>query len=73
MTNQKHKKQLNKYIRLTGVGLQMGVTIYLFVYLGKWLDGKYPNENDLYTMFLTLLGIVVSFYSLLRQVKSINK
>ncbi len=73
MTNQKPKKQLNKYIRLTGVGLQMGVTIYLFVYLGKWLDGKYPNENDLYTMFLTLLGIVVSFYSLLRQVKSINK
>ncbi len=73
MTNQKPKKPLNKYIRLTGVGLQMGITIYLFVYLGKWLDVKYPNENEIFTIIFTLLGIVVSFYSLLRQVKSINK
>ncbi|RLD63306.1 MAG: hypothetical protein DRI95_11905 [Bacteroidetes bacterium] len=73
MENQKQpKKQLNKYLRLTGIGLQMGITIYLASYLGKWLDVKYPNENNLYTIILTMLGVVISFYSLLKQVKKLN-
>jgi len=72
MESKKPKKPLNKYIRLTGIGLQMGITIYLAVYLGKWLDVKYPNENNIYTIILTLLGLVISFYSLLKQVKNIQ-
>ena len=72
MNNKKPKKPLNKYIRLTGIGLQMGVTIYLAAYLGKWLDLKYPNENDIYTIILTLTGVVLSFYSLLKQIKNID-
>lgn len=66
------KKQLNKYIRLTGIGLQMGITIYLASYLGKWLDVKYSNDNNIYTIVLTLLGVALSFYSLLKQIKNIN-
>ncbi|RLD82369.1 MAG: hypothetical protein DRJ07_08220 [Bacteroidetes bacterium] len=72
MENKKPKKQLNKYIRLTGIGLQMGITIYLASYLGKWLDVKYPNDNNLYTIVLTLIGVGLSFYSLLKQVKNIQ-
>ncbi|RUA12695.1 MAG: F0F1-ATPase subunit [Flavobacteriia bacterium] len=70
---QKPKKQLNKYIRLTGIGFQMGVTIFLAAYFGKWLDHRYPNENNIYTIILTLLGVIISFYNLLTQVKNINK
>lgn len=73
MENKKPKKQLNKYIRLTGIGLQMGITIYLASYFGKWLDVKYPNENNLYTIILTLAGVTISFYNLLQQIKNINK
>ncbi len=72
MKNKKPKKSLNKYIRLTGIGLQMGITIYLASYLGKWLDIKYPNDNNLYTIVLTLAGVGLSFYSLLKQVKNIQ-
>ena len=72
MENKKPKKQLNKYIRLTGIGLQMGITIYLASYLGKWLDVKYPNDNNLYTIVLTLIGVGLSFYSFLKQVKNIQ-
>ncbi len=72
MENQKPKKPLNKYLKLTGIGLQMGLTIYLASYLGKWLDAKYPNENNIFTIVLTLLGVVVSFYSLLKQTKNIH-
>lgn len=72
MDPKKPKKQLNKYIRLSGAGLQMGITIYLASYLGKWLDVQYSNDNKIYTIVLTLLGVVLSFYSLLRQIKNIN-
>jgi hypothetical protein len=72
MENKKPKKSLNKYIRLTGIGLQMGLTIYLASYLGKWLDVKYPNEHNYYTIGLTLTGVALSFYSLLAQIKNIN-
>jgi len=49
----------------------MGITIYLAANLGKWLDAKY-TESNIYTIILTLLGIVLSFYSLLRQLKNIE-
>ena len=72
MTNQKPKKQLNKYIRLTGIGIQMGVTIYAGAYFGKWLDAKYSGEHQTYTIIFTLLALVVSFYSLIQQIKNVN-
>jgi len=72
MTNQKPKKQLNKYIRLTGIGIQMGVTIYLGAYFGKWLDAKYSGEHQTYTIIFTLLALLVSFYSLSKQIKDVN-
>jgi len=71
MSQKKPKKQLNKYIALSGIGLQMGITIYLAARLGKWLDAKY-TENNTYTIVLTLLGIALSFYSLLRQLKNLD-
>jgi membrane protein DedA with SNARE-associated domain len=72
MTNQKPKKQLNKYIRLAGIGIQMGVTIYAGAYFGKWLDAKYSGEHQTYTIIFTLLALVVSFYSLIKQIKDVN-
>jgi membrane protein DedA with SNARE-associated domain len=72
MTNQKPKKQLNKYIRLAGIGIQMGVTIYAGAYFGKWLDAKYSGEHQTYTIIFTLLAVVVSFYSLIKQIKDVN-
>ena len=67
----KPKKQLNKFIALTGIGLQMGITIYLAAELGKWLDSKF-TENKTYTIICTLAGITLSFYSMLRQLKNID-
>ena len=72
MAQKKPKKRLNKYIVLTGIGLQMGITIYLAAQLGKWLDANY-SESNTYTIVLTLLGIALSFYSLLRQLKNLEE
>ena len=64
------KKPLNKAIRLSGVGLQMGLTIYLGFLLGEWLD-KIFNKSFL-TETITLASIFLSMYSLIKQANKIN-
>jgi F0F1-type ATP synthase assembly protein I len=66
------KKQLNKYIHLTGIAFQMGATMYLAAYLGKKLDHYFQNEKKICTLLLVLLGLGVSIWNVLRQLKNIN-
>ena len=74
MDNQKQpKNRLKKTAILTGVAFQMGITIYLFVQAGKWLDQQYSNGGKLYAVILTLAGVFGSIYLVLRQLKSINE
>lgn len=72
MDNPNKKKQLNKYLQLTGVAFQMGLTIYLGAYFGKKLDAYYQNTNKTFTIILTLVALVISIYSVLAQLKNIN-
>ncbi|SFS39852.1 AtpZ/AtpI family protein [Lutibacter maritimus] len=72
MNKQKKKKQLNKYLQLTGVAFQMGLTIYLGVYFGKKLDIYFQTTHKTYTIILTLVSLVISIYSVIAQLKSIN-
>ena len=68
----KKPKQPNKFIQLSGIGLQMGATIFLGAYAGKWLDQKYPSEKNWFTIGLTLLAVGISLFNVLRQVNKIN-
>jgi NO-binding membrane sensor protein with MHYT domain len=71
MENQKKKNQLHKYLALTGVAFQMGITIYFGTYFGKKLDLHY-NTNKTFTLILTLLALGISIWSVLAQLKRIN-
>lgn len=74
MSSQKQKKkQLNKFIRLSGVGLQMGITIYLAAYIGKKLDSHFNFEKNYITLVLILFGFIGSLISLMIQLKKINE
>ncbi len=74
MSNQlQPKKPLNKFVRLTGVGLQMGITIYLAAYFGKKIDAHYNFEKNYATLTLVILGFLASLWSLLIQLKKINE
>lgn len=66
------KKPLKNFAILTGVGLQMGVTIYVFVRLGKWLDATYNEGGKLFLVVMTLLGVAISLYALVKQLNRIN-
>ncbi len=67
------KSPLNTAIQLTGVGAQMGVTIFLGAQLGKWLDEKYPLDKNWFTIGFTLFAVVISLYNLIQQVNRLNK
>ena len=72
MDNPNKKKQLNKYLQLTGVAFQMGITIYLGAYFGKKLDVYFQTSNKTYTIILTLVALLISIWSVLAQLKNIN-
>ena len=61
----------NKWIALSGIGLQMGLIIFLGNLFGKWLDSIF-HKTFLETT-ITLLAILISIYSVIKGVNNINK
>jgi len=72
-TKEDKKSQPNKFIVFSGLGLQMGLTIYLGHYLGEFLDQKYGNEDGLYEKGITLLAVFISIYLVIRQAIRLSK
>lgn len=70
--DKKPEKPLKNVAILSGIAIQMGVTIYLFVILGKWLDNKFNNGEKLYIIVMTLLGVAISLYAVIKQVNRIK-
>ena len=68
---QKHKA-LKRYAALSGIGLQMGVTIYLFARLGIYLDNLYENEKGWFKVVCVMAGVAISIYFVLSQLRKIN-
>ena len=67
------KKQPNKWIALINIPIQMGIIIFLFSFLGKWLDERFPNTSDLYIKIFVLVGVGFALYNVIRQVNQLNK
>ena len=70
MQNNKNKP-LNKWIQLISIPAQMGMVIFLFAYLGQYLDEKYQSEN--YVKIFTVVGVILAMYNVIRQVNQLNK
>jgi len=71
MSKENRPQGPSRFARLSGIGLQMGVTIFLCAYFGKYLDGD-TSGKKWWTIGLTLFGVAVSLYNVLRQVNKIN-
>lgn len=54
------------------MGLQMGVTIAVFVYGGIELDA-YLSTDPLWTIILSLTGVFAGLYLVFKEVQNINK
>ena len=70
---QNKKKQRNRFLALTSLPFQMGVTIYLGAYFGKCLDEKYLTQKPWFTLSCVFVALIVSLYSIVQQLNKINK
>ncbi|MGB5404748.1 AtpZ/AtpI family protein [Robiginitalea sp.] len=70
--DKKEKSQLRHAIELSGIAIQMGVIIYLAAQAGIWLDTHYQNEKQVLTAICTILGVGISLWVVLRQLKRFN-
>ena len=74
MPEKSTKKQLNKYVSLASIPFQIGSVVYIGSYLGKILDLKYGFvKTPWMTLIFVLFAIVLSFYSIIKQLQRINK
>ena len=73
MNKKRPKNQLNKYVRFSGIAIQMGLTIYLGSALGKWLDVILATNDELFMKICTLLAVFGAMFSIIRQVSNLPK
>ena len=73
MSSNKPDKNPNKWLVLISLPIQMGIVIFLFSWLGGWLDEKYPNESGVYNKVFILVGVFLSLYYVIRQVNNLDK
>lgn len=73
MEDPQKKKQRNKWLSLINIPFQMGLIVFLSSQLGQWLDLKFINKHNLYLKLFTIVGVVLAFYNIGRQLKEINK
>ncbi|MDR7208637.1 AtpZ/AtpI family protein [Flavobacterium piscis] len=73
MEKEPNKNQRNKWIALINIPIQMGVIIFLFSYLGTWLDENHPSPKVYYNKILVMAGVGLALYNVIRQVNEINK
>ena len=67
------KNNYKKAVALSGMGLEMGITIFLAAKGGKWLDDHYGNEKRICTAMATLLGVAIAIWRVLAALKRIQK
>lgn len=71
-SNQDNDSKNKKWVALVNIPFQMGVIILAGVYLGLWLDEKYSNGGNLFTIIFSLLAVFIALYNVIRQVKNLG-
>lgn len=74
MSEEKNKNSYNKYLQLTTIAVQMMATMFVFIWLGQKADEKWnSSETNYFTLLGTLVGLGVSLYFILQQLKKLNQ
>lgn len=57
---QQPNSNFNKYLKYSGIAFQMVAVILGGVYLGKFLDQKFPNESAIYSVICIMIAVCLS-------------
>jgi ATP synthase protein I len=73
MVKNKRNAPHDKYLEFVNIAIQMGIIIAAGVFLGIWLDREYPNEYSAFTVGISLLGVFIALYQVIRKVIQMSK
>lgn len=73
MDKNKKNARPDRYLEFVNIAIQMGLIIAAGVFLGIWLDKKFPNEYSGFTISLSLLGVFIALYQVIRKVIQMSK
>ena len=68
----KQNKPLKNFVALSGLGVQMGVIIYVLVRIGKWLDTYFNLPKKIFVAIGAITGVALGLYVVLKQLKKIQ-
>ena len=57
---------------LAGIGFQLAATVFVFLFIGRWLDGRLGTDPWL-TMICVFVGAAAAFYSMYRKLTAAQK
>ncbi len=69
----KKNKKFNSILAFSGLGIQIGASIYFGAYLGKLLDHKYNTAKPYFTLGLVTVIFAISMYALVIRLNRMNK
>lgn len=64
---EKRRSAIKEWAKYSGLAFQLLGACLAGVLIGRWLDAKMQLERPLWAVFLTVLFMVASLYSLYRQ------
>ena len=64
------QKPLNSYAKYSAVGFQMIAIIGLFAFIGYKIDAAANHETQWVTALLSLIGVFISLFIVIRSVKN---
>jgi len=68
----KQDKPLKNFAALSGLGVQMGIIIYVLVRIGKWLDAYFNLPKKIFVAIGAITGVALGLYVVLKQLKKIQ-
>ena len=69
----KEKKQLDTYVKYSGIAFQMIAVIGLGSYGGVKLDELYPDYYPIFTLACSLASVAIAMYLVIKQVGGTSK
>jgi len=66
--NPKNRREVNSYIKYSSIAFQMIFVIGIFAFAGYKIDQYRNSQQAWFTAGLSLLGVVIAIYQVLRAV-----
>ncbi len=63
--------RMRKYLRLSTVGLELGLSVLIGLFIGQYLDDRLGTEPWLLLLFL-IFGMAAGFRSIFRLLRDLN-